>query len=180
MTVRRAILSVIICMLLCGPVSAAGGARVRVLDHFGVDSLVYLSEIIVRAKVGTSQKAEILDGNCQVYEVETLNVLKGAVRVGETFSVAGLDEYRRAPGIADVPDSWDPIKQGDVVYLFLRANDGKRGYSKYLLTRPSGPSSNRAFACRCMSACTASGRPCRAKALARAGEWPGLWQSSWS
>ncbi len=105
----------------------------RVLDHYDLDSLAYLSDTIVRAQVGDSQPVSTADGNCIIYDIKVLATFKGGVKVDQTFHVAGLDPFHRAPGIAGTPDSWNLPQKGDQLYLFL-VPVGKTGYAMYELT----------------------------------------------
>jgi hypothetical protein len=105
-----------------------------VLAHYDVDSLCAMEELVVRAEAGDPMPRHTPDGDCVVYDVKVLSTLKGtAVQSGQTIRVAGLDVYKRAPGIAGAPDSWSPIRKGDIVYLFLVPKQANIGYSKYRL-----------------------------------------------
>jgi hypothetical protein len=93
----------------------------RVLQHYDVDSLAFLSAAIVRAEVGESRPFNTPYGNCRVHNVRVVDVFKGSVAVGSSLRVTGLDVFQRAPGIVNRLDSWSPIGKGDKVHLFLTA-----------------------------------------------------------
>ena len=48
--------------------------------------------------------------------------------------MAGLEEYRKGPGIPGVDKGYRRLSKGDVVYLFLVPKGTRGGYAKYDLT----------------------------------------------
>ena len=113
-------------------VSSALAEIVR--PHFDFDSLVVQSDAIIQARIRTSVPWKTVDGDCTIFTVEVLKAVKGPPKVGDLIKVAGLDVYHRAPGITGVPDSWEPLQKGDVVYLFLTSTGVNSGQASYRLT----------------------------------------------
>jgi hypothetical protein len=127
--VRFAVLSLVIAGL-AGRASAA-----RVLSQYDADSLCALSDLVVKAEVGEMRDVRTRDGDCAVTTVTVLSVLKGDAKVGAEIRVAGVEEYKKAPGLEGVgEDRYPRLSKGDVVYLFLATKDAPQGYAKYRLT----------------------------------------------
>jgi hypothetical protein len=68
----------------------------RVLQHYDLDSLVFLSTAIVRVEVGDSQPFKTADGDCVVQSVKVLDVFSGPIKAGASVKVTGLDRFLRA------------------------------------------------------------------------------------
>src|SRR5688572_29852337 len=112
--------------------SHADGARV--LDQYDVDSLSAMAELIVKAELGQATDVQTRDGNCSLWDVKVLAVLHGDVRPESVIRVAGIEEYKKVPGIDGVDKGFPRLSKGDVVYLFLIPKDARGGYAKYRLT----------------------------------------------
>lgn len=112
--------------------AVADAARVR--NHYDVDSLVQLSEAIVKGEVGEGTAFKTRDGDCTVYQVKVLKSFKGKLAAEATIRVAGLDEYHYATGIEGRAETTGHVGKGDVVYLFLTPTSTNRGYAMYRLT----------------------------------------------
>jgi hypothetical protein len=124
-------------LLLIAPLLAlAPDARAaRVLDVYDTDSLVAMSELIVKGQLGDATDVHTRDGDCAVWDVTVLSTFLGDAKPQSVIRVAGIEEYKKGPGIPDVPDKTYPrLSRGDVVYLFLVPKGAREGYAKYLLT----------------------------------------------
>src|SRR5687768_8283526 len=116
--------------------AAVGEARAaRVLNQYDLDSLCALAQLVVRVEVGAMEDVETRDGKCAVTDVRILSVLRGDAGEGSSIRVAGVEEYRKGPGIDGVaPRRFPRLQPGDIVYLFLVPKGTPIGYAKYDLT----------------------------------------------
>ncbi len=112
---------------------SAGAAAERQLDKYDIESLCALSGLIVRGELGAATEVQTRDGDCAVWEVTVLSVLHGEARPGAVIRVAGVEEYRKGPGIGRT-QAIRRLAKGDVVYLFLAPKKAPIGYAKYSLT----------------------------------------------
>lgn len=124
-------LPLLLAVLLACPGSAHAA---RVLDQYDVDSLSAMAQLIVKAEVGQATDVQTRDGNCAVWDVKVLSVLHGDIQPEALIRVAGIEEYRKGPGIEGVDKGFPRLSKGDVVYLFLIPKDARGGYAKYRLT----------------------------------------------
>ena len=107
----------------------------RVLDVYDVDSLTAMATLIVKARLGDATDVHTRDGDCAVWEVTILSTFHGDAKPQSVIRVAGIEEYKKGPGIPGVPDkSYPRLSNGDVVYLFLVPRGTRMGYAKYDLT----------------------------------------------
>lgn len=124
----------ILAALLLLAASARPASAAKVLDRYDVDSLVALAELIVRGEVGDATEVRTRDGDCTVAEIKVLSTLKGKSEPRSVLRVAGLEAYRKGPGIAGAGKRFPRLSKGDVVYLFLVPRDAPMGYAMYRLT----------------------------------------------
>lgn len=107
----------------------------RVLDHYDIDSLTAMAQVIVKARIIKATDFKTADGDCFVWEVTVLSALKGEIKPGQMTRVAGLEEYSKGPGIENIKaKTTEAFSKGDIVYLFLVPRDAPQGYAKYRLT----------------------------------------------
>lgn len=105
------------------------------LDVYDVDSLSAIATLIVKAKLGDATDVHTRDGDCAVWDVTILATVLGEAKPQSVIRVAGIEEYRKGPGIPGVPDKAYPrLTNGDVVYLFLVPRGTHIGYAMYDLT----------------------------------------------
>jgi hypothetical protein len=93
-----------------------------------------MAKLIVKAEVGEATDVQTRDGNCAVWDVKVLSVLNGDVQPESVIRVAGIEEYKKGPGIEGVGKGYPRLSKGDVVYLFLLRKGDRGGYAKYDLT----------------------------------------------
>ena len=121
-----------ILLLLAAIAPEAAGARI--IERYDTDSLCALSTLIVRVELGEPIEVKTRDGDCAVCDVKVIATLKGDAKVDSIIRVAGVEQYRKGPGIEGGDKTYPRIAKGDVVYLFLMPRDAPRGYAKYHLT----------------------------------------------
>ena len=65
-------------LLVAVLLACAGHARAaRVLDHYDLDSLAAMAQLIVLAEVGDATDVRTRDGDCAVWDVKVLATLSG-------------------------------------------------------------------------------------------------------
>ena len=122
-------------LLIAVLLACAGRADgARVLDHYDIDSLSAMARLIVKAEVGEATDVHTRDGDCSVWDVKVLSTLRGDIKPQSVIRVAGIEEYRKGPGIEGVNEGFSRLSKGDVVYLFLVPRGTRTGYAKHDLT----------------------------------------------
>ncbi|MGB7158389.1 MAG: hypothetical protein WBD40_10020 [Tepidisphaeraceae bacterium] len=122
-------------LLIAVLLAFAGRAHAaRVLERYDVDSLSAMATLIVKAEVGEATDVHTRDGDCAVWDVTVLSALHGDAKPQSIIRVAGIEEYRKGPGIQGAEKTFPRLSKGDIVYLFLIAKDARGGYAKYSLT----------------------------------------------
>jgi hypothetical protein len=121
-------------VILLAAVCSLEARAARVLRQYDIDSLCAMAELIVKVEVGQATDVQTRDGDCAVWEVKVLSTLNGNVAPQTVIRVAGIEEYRKGPGISGGGKGFQRLSKGDVAYLFLLARDSPGGYAKYHLT----------------------------------------------
>lgn len=129
MTARCLSLLIAVLVAFVGRAQAA-----RELDQYDIDSLSAMAKLIVKAEVGQATEVRTRDGDCAVWDVKVLATLHGDIAPQSVIRVAGIEEYRKGPGIEGADKDFKRLSQGDVVYLFLVPKGTRIGYAKYDLT----------------------------------------------
>ena len=105
------------------------------LEHYNLDSLVYLSDRIVEGEIIGSRSLGV-----SVVDVKISRNLAGIGRPGETIAVALTDLFRKSIGSQE---KTTPLTKGDRLFLFLIPARPREGFSvpgdgSVLMPVPSG------------------------------------------